>query len=69
MLRLYDPTQAASPSEAPKYPYHEVVDSAGVGVLRVHLEDTDGNHVLTDIGDSGGYFYTTEFFGSWISVT
>ena len=69
MLRLYDPTQAASPSEAPEYPYHEVVDSAGVGVLRVHLEDADGNHVLTDIGDSGGYFYTTEFFGSWISVT
>ncbi len=68
MLRLYDAQYAVTVPEEAGEPYRVVVDYSGAGVGRVHIEDTDGNRLLTDFEDMDGYFYHVTLFGDWASL-
>ena len=68
MLRLYDAQYAVTVPEEAGEPYRVVVDYAGAGVGRVHIEDADGNRMLTDFEDMDGYFYDVTLFGDWASL-
>lgn len=68
MLRLYDASYAALPVPNTETPYHAVVDYSGAGVSRIHLEDKDGNRLLTDFEDTDGYFYDITVFGDWVGL-
>ncbi|MGO5097348.1 S-layer homology domain-containing protein [Agathobaculum sp. LCP25S3_E8] len=68
MLRLYDASYAALPVPNAEAPYHTVLDYSGAGVSRMHLEDKDGNHLLTDFEDTDGYFYDITVFGDWVGL-
>lgn len=68
MLRLYDAQYAVTVPEEAGEPYRVVVDYAGAGVGRVHIEDADGNRMLTDFEDMDGYFYHVTLFGDWASL-
>lgn len=68
MLRLYDASYAALPVPNTETPYHAIVDYSGAGVSRMHLEDKDGNRLLTDFEDTDGYFYDITVFGDWVGL-
>lgn len=68
MLRLYDASYAALPVPNTETLYHAVVDYSGAGVSRMHLEDKNGNRLLTDFEDTDGYFYDITVFGDWVSL-
>lgn len=68
MLRLYDASYAALPVSNTETLYHAVVDYSGAGVSRMHLEDKDGNRLLTDFEDTDGYFYDITVFGDWVGL-
>ena len=68
ILRLYDASYAALPVPNTETPYYAVVDYSGAGVSRMHLEDKDGNHLLTDFEDTDGYFYDITVFGDWVGL-
>lgn len=68
MLRLYDASYAALPVPNTETLYHAVVDYSGASVSRMHLEDEDGNRLLTDFEDTNGYFYDITVFGDWIGL-
>ena len=70
MLRLYDSDYAEPPEETEtEPPYRAVTHNIGVGVHRAHLEDAEGNWLLTDLWDAEGSFYMIDVFGSWIGLT
>lgn len=68
ILRLYDASYTAPPVTDAETPYHTVVDYSGAGVSRMHLEDKDGNRLLTDFEDTDGYFYDITLFGDWVGL-
>lgn len=68
ILRLYDASYAALPVPNAETPYYAVVDYSGAGVSRMHLEDQDGNRLLTDFEDTDGYFYDITVFGDWVGL-
>lgn len=68
ILRLYDTSYAALPVPNAEAPYHTVLDNSGAGVSRMHLEDEDGNRLLTDFEDTDGYFYDITVFGNWVGL-
>lgn len=68
ILRLYDTSYAAPPVTDADTPYHTVVDYSGAGVSRMHLEDKDGNRLLTDFEDTDGFFYDITLFGDWVGL-
>lgn len=68
ILRLYDASYAALPVPNTETPYYAVVDYSGAGVSRMHLEDEDGNRLLTDFEDTDGYFYDITVFGDWVGL-
>lgn len=68
MLRLYDASYAALPVPNTETLYHAVVDYSGAGVSRMHLEDKNGNRLLTDFEDTDGYFYDITVFGDWVGL-
>ena len=48
MLRIYDAAYAVTPPAEQGAQYQVVVDETGAGVGRIHIEDADGNRLLTD---------------------
>lgn len=68
MLRLYDASYAALPVPNMETLYDAIVDYSGAGVSRMHLEDKDGNRLLTDFEDTDGYFYDITVFGDWVGL-
>lgn len=68
MLRLYDASYAALPVPNTETLYYAIVDYSGAGVSRMHLEDKDGNRLLTDFEDTDGYFYDITVFGDWVGL-
>ena len=68
MLRLYDASYAALPVPDTETLYYAIVDYSGAGVSRMHLEDKDGNRLLTDFEDTDGYFYDITVFGDWVGL-
>lgn len=68
ILRLYDASYAVLPVPNTETPYYAVVDYSGAGVSRMHLEDKDGNQLLTDFEDTDGYFYDITVFGDWVGL-
>lgn len=68
ILRLYDASYAALPVPNVETPYQAVLDYSGAGVSRMHLEDKDGNRLLTDFEDTDGYFYDITVFGDWAGL-
>lgn len=69
MLRIYDAQYAViPPAEQAEEPYRVVTDAQGVGVSQMHLEDADGNRLLTDFRDTNGQFYSIQLFGDWAAL-
>lgn len=68
ILRLYDTSYAAPPVTNAEIPYHTVLDNSGAGVSQMHLEDENGNRLLTDFENTDGYFYDITIFGDWVGL-
>lgn len=68
MLRIYDAAYAVIPPAEQGAQYQVVVDETGAGVGRIHIEDADGNRLLTDFEGTDGYFYDISLFGDWASL-
>ena len=68
LLRLYDAQYALMIPAEQETQYTVVWDFVGAGASRGHIEDADGNRLLTDFEDTDGYFYGIDIFGDWASL-